>query len=263
MLRSIGLGALAIAMGGASQRVMAQSEAGEVIVFAASSLKGALDEAVALWSAEAGRKVVLSYGGSPAIARQIEQGAPAHVFISADLAWMDWADERKLIDPATRVSLLGNRLVLVAPQSSALAAIRVEKGFDLASLLGKERLAIGKTQSVPAGRYAASALRALGAWGRVAARLAETENVRAALQLVVRGETPLGIVYQTDAQAEPGVKVVGLFPEDSHPPIVYPAAATRAATPAALKLLEFLASAPARAVFERHGFVTGARAGRS
>jgi molybdate transport system substrate-binding protein len=261
--RKVGLGALALAAGGGSGRTWAQFETGNVVVFAAASLKGALDEAVALWSGEAGRKVVLSYGGSPAIARQIEQGAPAHVFISADLAWMDWAEQRKLIESGTRVSLLGNRLVLVAPQASALSAVPIEKGLDLASLLGQERLALGKTQSVPAGRYGMAALQSLGAWEGVASRLAETENVRAALQLVVRGEAPLGIVYRTDAQAEPGVKVVGLFPEDSHPPIVYPAAATRGAPPAALKLLEFLGSAPAHAVFERHGFTTGARAGRS
>jgi molybdate transport system substrate-binding protein len=263
LLRGLGIltGTLALATPGS--RAWAQSEDGDVLVFAAASLKGALDEAVALWPAEAGRKAVLSYGGTPAIARQIEQGAPAHVFISADLAWMDWAEERQLIDPGSRFAMLGNRLVLVVPQSSTLAAIRVEKGFDLASLLGQERLAIGKTQSVPAGRYAMAALQSLGAWRGVAPRLAEMDNVRAALQLVVRGEAPLGIVYQTDARAEPGVKIVGLFPEDSHPPIDYPAALTRRATPAARKLLEFLKSPQATGVFERHGFTTSASSGRS
>jgi len=218
-------------------------------VFAAASLKNALDEVAALSPA----KPSISYGASSALARQIEAGAPAQVFVSADLDWMDYLDKRKLLKPGTRRNLLGNRLVLVAPAGST-AAPEIRAGFPLAALLGNGRLAVGDPQHVPAGKYAQAALTKLGVWDSVASRLAPSENVRVALALVARGEAPLGIVYATDAASEPKVRVAATFPEGLHPPIVYPVALTKAAGAPAAAFVALLASPAALAVFQKHGF---------
>jgi molybdate transport system substrate-binding protein len=226
-----------------------------VLVFAAASLKNALDGAIDAFTREAGVKVTPSYAASSALAKQIEQGAPAAMFISADLDWMDYLQERGLIEPMSRSNLLGNTLVLVTAKDSAIADVALAPGLDLAALLGDGRLAVGEVKSVPAGKYAKAALERLGAWNGVADRLAQAENVRAALALVSRGEAPLGIVYRTDAAADPGVRIVGTFPADSHPPIIYPIALTRNASEPAAAFLAFLRSAPAaKAAFTRRGF---------
>lgn len=225
-----------------------------VTVFAASSLQTALDAVAAAWQRDGGGTAVISYAASSALARQIEQGAPADMFISADLDWMDYLAERSLIDPTTRSSLLGNRLVLVAPTGTP--PVEITPALDLAGLLGGGRLAVADTAGVPAGRYAKAALEALGLWARVADRLAEAENVRAALALVARGEAPLGIVYLTDDIADPAVAAIGTFPDDTHPPIVYPAALLAGnANPEAAELLAYLRSAPAQCIFAAQGFI--------
>jgi molybdate transport system substrate-binding protein len=241
----------------------ARAQDRDVVIFAAASLKNALDEASALWTRTTGRKAVISYAASSALARQIEQGAPADLFISADLDWMDYVAERKLIREASRANLLGNRLVLVAPKGAAQIAI--SRGFDLAGALKGGKLAMANVDSVPAGKYGKASLDALGAWDKVKDSLAQAENVRAALLLVSRGEAPLGIVYRTDAAAEPNVVVVGEFPEDTHPPIVYPGAVTaKSANADADAFLVFLRSGAARLLFEKQGFtILSAQQGRS
>jgi molybdate transport system substrate-binding protein len=223
-------------------------------VFAAASLKNALDDVDADFAKAAGIKVTASYAASSALAKQIEQGAPADVFASADVDWMDYAQQKKLIKDDTRVNLLGNRLVLIAPKTSRLGNVTIGPGVDLAALAGDGRIVTGDVRAVPVGRYAKVALEKLGAWPKAAPKMAMTENVRAALALVARGEAPLGIVYETDAKVEPGVKIVGTFPADSHPPILYPFAATAGAKPQAARYLAFLRSAAAKNVFERYGF---------
>lgn len=225
-----------------------------IIVFAAASLKNALDDVNTAYTAKTGIKVTASYAASSTLARQIEQGAPADVFASADLAWMDYAIGKKAIDEATRMNLLGNRLVLIAPKDSTIGDVTIGQGFDLAKLAGDGRIAVGEVKSVPAGKYAKSALERLGAWTAAEAKLAMADNVRAALTLVARREAMLGIVYETDAKVEPGVKTVGKFPADSHPPIVYPFAALTKAGADADGYLAFLRSSEAKAVFERYGF---------
>ncbi|KQT19572.1 molybdenum ABC transporter substrate-binding protein [Methylobacterium sp. Leaf399] len=225
-----------------------------VVVFAAASLKNALDEAVAAWSKETGRTARVSYAASSALAKQIEAGAPADLFFSADLAWMDDVAAKGGIRPETRVDLLRNALVLIAPKDGP-EAIPLVPGLDLAARLGGGRLAVANVDAVPAGRYGKAALESLGAWAGVKDRLAQAENVRAALLLVSRGEAPLGIVYATDAVSDPSVRVVGTFPTGSHPPVIYPLARTRDSThPDAAALLGYLRSAPARVFFERQGF---------
>jgi molybdate transport system substrate-binding protein len=234
---------------------------GGVLVFAAASLKNALDEINAAWKAETGKQAVISYAASSALAKQIEAGAPAEVFISADLDWMAYLAERDLIRRDTEVRLLGNRLVLVAPADSSASA-GIAPGFDLAGLLGGDgRLAMANVDAVPAGRYGKEALTSLGVWDSVADRLAQAENVRAALALVSIGEAPLGIVYQTDAAADPAVRIVATFPKDSHAPIIYPAAETAAATSRdAGAFLAFLRSEKAAGLFEAQGFTVLAQA---
>jgi molybdate transport system substrate-binding protein len=218
-------------------------------------MKNALDEINTAWAARhGGKKAVISYAASSALAKQIEAGAPADIFISADLDWMDHVAQRNLIRPDTRRNLLGNRIVLIAAKDSKLAATIVP-GFDLAALLGGGRLAMGAVDSVPAGKYGKAALEKLGAWNGVKDHLAQAENVRAAMVLVSRGEAPLGIVYQTDAAADPAVRIVGTFPQGSHPPIIYPAAVTRASTNAdAAAFLAFMRSDTARIALEGQGF---------
>jgi molybdate transport system substrate-binding protein len=223
------------------------------LVFAAASLKNALDAALADFSERTGQKVTVSYAASSALAKQIEGGAPADLFFSADLDWMDYLAERHLIEPGSRTTLLGNDLVLVASREFS-GDLGIAPNFPLAAALGDGRLALGATGSVPAGKYAKAALQSLGVWDSVAGKLAETENVRAALQLVARGEAPLGIVYASDAHAEPDVRVVAMFPADSHPPILYPVALTADARPEARAVLDFLTSAGARPFFEAEGF---------
>jgi molybdate transport system substrate-binding protein len=238
---------------------LAQSR--DVVVFAAASLKNALDEAAAAWMRDSGRRVVVSYAASNALARQIEAGAPADIFFSADLDWMDYAASKRLIQPESRVSLLGNSLVLIAPKGST-AQVELNPGLDLASFLGSNRLAMGHVNAVPAGKYGKAALEHLGAWAGVKDKVAQTENVRAALLLVSRGEAPLGIVYKTDAASDPNVTIVGTFPEGSHPPIVYPVALTKdSANPEAIEFLGFLRSDKAKPFFEKQGFTLLNKAG--
>ena len=228
------------------------ANAKDVVAFAAASLKNALDEASAAYQREAESRVLISYAASSTLAKQIENGAPADLFISADLDWMNYLQQRGLIQ--TPFILLGNRLVLIAPAEST-ATVEIRPGFALADLLGTERLAMADPGAVPAGKYGKAALEALGVWSSVAAKVAPAEDVRAALLLVSRGETPLGIVYATDAAADKGVRIVASFPDDSHPPIVYPAATIAASdNPAASAFLAYLRSDRARPFFERQGF---------
>jgi molybdate transport system substrate-binding protein len=226
----------------------------DVTVFAAASLKNALDDVSAAWTIETGRTATISYAASSALAKQIEEGAPADLYISADLDWMAYLSERNLIRKDSEVRLLGNRIVLIAPADSTARA-EIAPGLDLAALLGDGRLAMANVDAVPAGRYGKAALQWLGAWDGVAEKLAQAENVRAALALVAIGEAPLGIVYATDAAADPSVKIIGTFPEDSHPPIVYPAAVTAdAKSPDAAAYLAYLQSEKAAGLFEAQGF---------
>jgi len=225
-------------------------------VFAAASMKNALDEVSAAFSAKAGVKVSASYAASSILAKQIEQGAPADIFMSADTDWMDYLAAKKAIDQSTRINLLGNSIVLIAPRDSKVDKVTIGEGFDLAKLAGDGRIATGDVSAVPVGKYAKAALEKIGAWRAAEPKFAMAESVRAALTLVARGEATLGIVYATDARVEPDVKVVGTFPADSHPPIIYPVAATSAAKPDAAGYLAFLRSTAAKAIFEKYGFTS-------
>lgn len=231
----------------------AAARAETIVVFAAASLHEALDAVVKHYEEASGNKVSVSYAGSNALARQIEAGAPATLFISADLAWVDYVERRGLAVPGTRRNLLGNDLVLIAPAASAVR-VEIAPGFDLAAALGGGRLALADPDAVPAGKYAKAALVSLGAWNAVKDRLAPAENVRAALAFVSRGEAPLGVVYRTDAAADKGVRVVGVFPADTHPPIVYPMVELKGADAATDALAKALASPWAKAVWLRYGF---------
>ena len=234
--------------------VAAQVCAADATIFAAASLKEAMDEQARRFESASGNKVVIAYGASSALARQIEAAAPADIFICADLDWMNYLDERKLLMPLTRVNLLRNTLVLVAPASSR-STLKIGPNFGLAAALGAEKLAMANPDSVPAGRYGKAALEKLGVWSGVEKQVARADNVRAALALVSRGEAPFGIVYSTDALSDRGVRIVDTFPPDSYPPIVYPAAviATSKST-AARPLLDYLRSKAAGPVWEKHGF---------
>jgi molybdate transport system substrate-binding protein len=225
-----------------------------ITVFAAASMKNALDDINAVYTKKTGVKVIASYAASSALMKQIEQGAPADVFVSADLAWMDYGSQKKVIKDDTRVNLLGNRLVLIVPKDSRLVNVKIGPGFDLAGLAADGRIATGDVKAVPVGRYAKAALEQLGAWTAAEKKFAMTDNVRTALMLVSRGEAPLGIVYETDARVDPGVRIVAAFPADSHEPIRYPAAATVNARPEAAGYLAFLRSQEAKALFEKYGF---------
>ena len=230
------------------------AHAQDVVVFAAASLKNALDDAAHNFEQQGGTPVKISYAASSQLAKQIESGAPADIFISADLAWMDYLQKRNLIEPASRRKLLGNRLVLVAPAGSGMK-VDIKPDFDLVGLLKGGRLAMADPDTVPAGKYGKAALEKLGIWQSVAPHVAGAENVRAALLYVDRKETPLGIVYATDAAADPKVEIAAVFPEDTHPPIIYPAALTAASkNPAATKFLAFIESQAARPAFEKPGF---------
>ena len=208
-----------------------------VTVFAAASLKNAVDEISAAFTKNTGVKVVASYAASPTLIKQIEQGAPADVFASANIDWMDYGSDKKVIKDETRINLLGNQLVLIAPKDSTLDNIMIGPDFNLARLVGGGRIVTADVRAVPVGKYAKAALEKLGSWNAVASKFAMTENVRAALMLVARGGAPLGIVYATDAKVEPRVKVIGLFPADSHPAIVYPRCCNRDSKTRSVQLL--------------------------
>jgi molybdate transport system substrate-binding protein len=244
--------ALSILCGSSYSPAFAQDNS--LTVFAAASLKNALDDIDAAYTAKTGVKVVASYAASSALAKQIEQGAPADIFVSADTDWMDYAISKKTINEPTRINLLGNSIVLIAPKDSKIDNVKISQGFDLAILAGDGRIATGDVKAVPVGKYAKAALEKLGAWPAAEPKFAMAESVRAALTLVARGEAALGIVYATDAKVEPGVKIVGAFPADSHPAIIYPVAATATAKARAADYLAFLRSSVAKTVFERYGF---------
>ncbi|HLX17562.1 MAG TPA: molybdate ABC transporter substrate-binding protein [Bradyrhizobium sp.] len=244
--------ALAILCGSAPSPASAQGN--NLTVFAAASMKNAIDDIDAAYVAKTGVKVTASYAASSVLAKQIEQGAPADIFISADIDWMDYAAARKAINESTRANLLGNSLVLIAPKDSKIDRVTIGRGFDLAKLAGQDRIATGDVSAVPAGKYAKAALEKLGAWQAAEPKFAMAESVRTALTLVARGEAALGIVYATDAKVEPGVKIIGSFPADFHPPIIYPVAATTSAKPEAADYLVFLCSPAAKTIFEKYGF---------
>lgn len=248
--RLLGLLLCLVCGGGAA----AEASTKPVTVFGAASLSNVLGELGQAFTAAGGAPIRFSFAASSTLARQIESGAGAELFVSADEQWMDYLEQRNLIRAAARRDLLGNRLALIAPADSTIA-LEIRPGFPLAAALGGGRLATGDPDNVPAGRYARAALTSLGAWDSVADRLVRAEDVRTALAFVARGEAPLGIVYATDAAIEKKVRVVGLFPEDSHPRITYPMALTNAAGDEAEKFADFLGSDAARAVFERYGFV--------
>ena len=244
--------AFTILCGATSSPVLAQDNS--LTEFAAASMKNALDDIDAAYAAKTGVKVVASYAASSALAKQIEQGAPADIFVSADTDWMDYAISKKTIKEPTRVNLLGNSMVLIAPKDSKIDNVTIGHGSDLAKLAGDGKIATADVKSVPVGKYAKASLEKLGAWSAAEPKFAMTENVRAALALVARGEAALGIVYSTDARVEPGVKIVGSFPADSHPAIIYPVAATTTARTEAAGYLAFLRSSAAKTIFEKYGF---------
>src|SRR4051812_13717407 len=246
------LTAISIASGSMLTPALAQDKS--LTVFAAASMKNALDEIDTAYTATTGVTITASYAASSVLAKQIEQGAPVDIFVSADTDWMDYARDKKTINVPTRVNLLGNSLVLIAPKNSKLDNVEISQGFDLAKLAGDGRIATGDVKSVPVGKYAKAALEKLGSWTAAEPKFAMAESVRAALTLVSRGEAALGIVYSTDARVEPGVKIVGTFPADSHPAIIYPVAATATAKPEAANYLVFLRSSTAKAIFEKCGF---------
>ena len=247
--------ALAVTAGFLTASLGTPTQAQEkVTVFAAASMKNALDAANAAWTAETSKETVVSYAASSALAKQIESGAPADIFISADLDWMKYLADKNLVKADTQTKLLGNRIVLVAPREGA-QPVEIGQGFDLSALLGDGKLAMGAPDSVPAGKYGKAALEKLGAWSAVEGKVAGAESVRAALALVSRGEAPYGIVYQTDAAADPGVAIVGTFPENTHPPIIYPIAVlTESKAPDAAAYLDYLKSDKAAPFFEKEGF---------
>jgi molybdate transport system substrate-binding protein len=228
------------------------ANAQNLTVFAAASLKNALDEISGNWKNTGGATVAASYASSSVIAKQIEQGAPADVYISADTQWMDYLAQRSLV--VQPHDLLGNRLVLITGKDNKTDAA-IGPRFDLAKLLGTGRLSVGDPSNVPAGIYARQALEKLGVWGAVEPKLAPAADVRAALVQVSRGEAPYGIVYETDAKIDPNVRIAGIFPEDTHPPIRYPVAVVAAShNPDAAKFVAYLSTPAAGAVFERYGF---------
>jgi molybdate transport system substrate-binding protein len=234
--------------------IAAHSQDKTITVFAAASMTNALDDVDAAFTKQTGIKVVTSYDASSTLMKQIEGGAPVDAFVSADLKWMDYGVEKKVINESTRFNLLGNVLVLIASKDSKIDHVDIEPGFDLAKLANDGRIATGDVQEVPVGLYAKAALKKLGVWPSVASKMAMTVNVRAALAYVVRGEAPLSIVYATDAKIESGVKVVGVFPDNSHDPIIYPVAATVNAKSETIQYLALLRSAAAKSIFEGYGF---------
>ena len=246
---------LALALAGVASAADGDAKAGKsIIVFGAASLTDALGEIDKAYTAKTGVEIKTSFAASSALARQIESGAKAEVFFSADEEWMDYLAQRNLLQVKTRHDVVGNRLVLIAPADST-AKVDIKPGFSVANVLGENgRLATGDPDSVPVGKYAQAALTKLGSWEAIAPRLVRAENVRAALAYVARGEAKLGIVYSTDAQAEKRVKVVGTFPADSHPAIRYPIAATTAGTAEGAKYVDFVRSKGSQEIFRKYGF---------
>jgi molybdate transport system substrate-binding protein len=228
--------------------------ADDVLVFAAASLKNALDETVAAYEKSGGGAIKVSYAASSALAKQIENGAPADIFVSADLDWMNDVQKNNTIQPETRANFFGNALVLVEPADST-RTVDIKPGFPLAAMIGDGRLAMANPDSVPAGKYGKAALQNLGVWDSVENKVAAAEDVRAALLFVSRKEAPFGIVYRTDAAADKGVKIAGVFPADTYPPIIYPAALTASSkNPEAAKFLAYMHSDAAKPFFEKQGF---------
>lgn len=244
--------ALASAAGGTRP---AEAQGKDVVILAAASLKNALDDASAAWTKQTGKSTKISYAASSALARQVEAGIPADIFISADVPWMNHVAERKLIKAPSRSDFLGNQIVLIAAKDSKID-LKIDKSFGLRAALGNDgRLAMGNVDSVPAGKYGKAALESLGVWSSVADRVAQAENVRMALTLVSRGEAPLGIVYKTDAASDPNVRIVGAFPDGTHPPIIYPMALLAGSTnPDAQAFVDYLKSPAAGPFFEKQGF---------
>jgi molybdate transport system substrate-binding protein len=232
----------------------AYSQDKTITVFAAASMTNALDDVDAAFAKQTGVKVITSYDASSALIKQIEGGAPADAFVSADLKWMDYGVQKKVINESTRINLLGNVLVLIAAEDTKIAHVDIEPGFDLAKLADDGRIVTGDVETVPVGLYAKAALEKLGVWTSVEPKMEMAVNVRAALAHCARRKALLGIVYATDAKIEPGVKVVGVFPDNSHDPIVYPVAATVNAKPGTIQYLAFLRSAAAKLIFEGYGF---------
>ncbi|HEY4944102.1 MAG TPA: molybdate ABC transporter substrate-binding protein [Rhizomicrobium sp.] len=230
------------------------AQAGTITVFAAASLTDALGDVGKAYQAKTGNSAVFSFASSSVLAKQIEASGGADIFMSADTDWMDYLDSRSLIAHDTRKNLLGNHLVLIAP-AGANVSLTIAPHFDLLGTLQGGRLSVADPDSVPAGKYARTALTTLGVWNGVVNHLVQAENVRVALAYVSRGEAPLGIVYTTDAVSDKGVRVVGTFPENSHAPIVYPAALVKDARPEAKAFLDFLSGPEATAIFEKDGFV--------
>jgi molybdate transport system substrate-binding protein len=230
----------------------AWAQAPTITVFAAASLTDTMKAVADAYQAKTGIKVTLSFGGSNTLAQQIDQGAAADIFMSADPQWMDFLAKNNRIATDTRLNLLGNRLVLIGGSGSKPVVIAPH--FDLAGALGGERLAMADPSAVPAGIYGKAALTSLGVWDSVADKIASADNVRSAMQFVSRGEAPYGIVYETDSKVDPGVHIVAAFPENSHPPIIYPVALTKTASPAAKDLLSYLSGPDAKAIFEKAGF---------
>jgi molybdate transport system substrate-binding protein len=244
--------AIGLALGGSA--LAEEAKKPQLLVFAAASLTNVLGELAPAWESTSGVGVKLSFAASSVLARQIEAGSNADVFISADQEWMDYLQTRDLINRSSRRNLVGNRLVLIAPADSKIE-LKIARGFKLADALGGGRLATGDPDTVPVGRYARSALTTLGVWDEVADRLVRADNVRSAMLFVSRGEVPLGIVYATDANVDSKVRVVDMFPADTHAPITYPAAATRGAQPAATAFVAFLKGEQARVAWRKFGFV--------
>ena len=238
---------------GVTGSAQAAEEAQPILVFDAASLTDVVEDLGRSFAGKSHVPVKSSPAASSALAKQIEAGAAADVFFSADLEWMDYLDQRKLLLPGSRHDVVRNRLVLIAPADNKVS-VKIAPGFDLLEALGEGKLATGDPDSVPVGRYAHAALEKLGVWNGVAPRIVRAENVRSALAFVARGEAPLGIVYRTDALADKRVRIVDEFPEDSHPPIVYPIALTTRAGPAAQRFLDFVTSDTAKPIFRRYGF---------
>jgi molybdate transport system substrate-binding protein len=230
------------------------ARAADITVFAAASLTDALQEIGKSWEAQSGHTVAFSFAASSVLARQLDASGGADMFLSADSDWMNDVDSHNLIARDTRKDLLGNHLVLIEPAGRTLS-LRITPHFDLLGALGGGRLAIASPDSVPAGKYGKAALINLGVWDSVANHLAPAENVRVTLAYVARGDTPLGIVYTTDALSEPRVRIVGTFPDSSHAPIVYPVALMKDAKPPARDFLRYLSSPHAQAVFQKDGFI--------
>jgi molybdate transport system substrate-binding protein len=253
------LAAIAFALGAASLSGVARAQPQPLTVFAAASLQNVMKEIGADYTKSTGVQIAFNFAGSSTLARQIVEGAPVDLFISADTKWMDYAQAHGLVEGASRVDLLTNHLALIAPKGSEIA-LKIGPGFPIAKALGDGRLAMADPDAVPAGLYGKAALTKLGVWPEVENRVAKGDSVRAALVFVAKGEAPLGIVYDTDAKIDPAVRIVDLFPGDSHPPILYPAAViVSPKSPAARAFLAYLQSPPARAVFARYGFRAPAR----